>query len=129
MTPELLTLTLAALLWGVQFFLYLASGHGSVDLNAAMGPRDVPFDRPTICARMHRALSNHTEGLVLYAIAAGVITLTDQSTAVTATCAWIYLTARVLYVPSYAYGWTPGRTLIWMTGFFATMAMLVAALI
>lgn len=129
MTPELLTLTLAALLWGVQFFAYLASGHGSVDLNAAMGPRDVPFDRPPVCARLHRALSNHTEGLVLYAIAAGVIAVTDESTAFTATGAWVYLAARVLYVPAYAFGWTPWRTIIWMAGFFATMAMLVAALV
>ena len=41
----------------------------------------------------------------------------------------IYLLARILYVPAYAYGWTPWRSLIWTVGFFATLAMLLAALL
>jgi len=129
MTPELITLTLAALLWGVQFAAYLAAGHGQIDISKALGPRDAPFDKPGLSGRLHRALTNHTEGLVLFAIAALVIAVSGQSTAFTAACGWIYLAARVLYVPAYAFGWTPGRTLIWMAGFFATMAMLVAALL
>lgn len=129
MTPELVSLTLAALLWGVQFAAYLAAGHGKIDINAAIGPRDAPFDKPGVSGRLHRALSNHTEGLVLYAIAALVVSVTDQSTAFTIACAWIYLGARILYVPAYAFGWTPGRTIIWMAGLFATLSMLVAALL
>jgi uncharacterized MAPEG superfamily protein len=129
MTPELTILTLSTLLWSVQFFLYLAVGRNKMDLQAAMGPRDVPLARPDICGRMHRALWNHTEGLVLFAIAALVVTFSDQSTAYTTIAAAIYLICRILYVPAYAFGWTPGRTLIWMGGFFATNAMLIMALI
>ncbi|NCU21433.1 MAPEG family protein, partial [Candidatus Falkowbacteria bacterium] len=44
-------------------------------------------------------------------------------------CAFTYLGARILYVPAYAYGWTPWRSVIWAVGFFATVAMLIAALI
>ncbi|MBO9411558.1 MULTISPECIES: MAPEG family protein [unclassified Ruegeria] len=128
MTPETTVLTLAALLWAVQFIAYLAVGHGKIDLNKAMGPRDTEVDRPGASGRMHRALSNMTEGLTLFAIAALVITVTGQSTSFTATAAWIFLIARVLYVPAYALGWTPWRTIIWMAGFLATVAMLLAAL-
>lgn len=129
MTPELTSLTLAALLWGLQFLAYLGAGHGKIDIRAAVGPRDTPFDKPGLAGRLHRALSNHTEGLVIFAIAAIVTTASDQSTGFTTACAWVFLGARVLYVPAYAFGWTPGRTLIWMAGFFATMAMLVANLL
>ncbi|MDA5558347.1 MAPEG family protein [Shimia sp. MMG029] len=129
MTYELTILTYAALLWGLQFFAYLAVSHGKMDLDWAMGPRDEEGKRPGASGRMHRALSNHTEGLVLFAIAALVVTISDQSTNVTATCATIYLAARQLYVPAYALGWQPWRTVIWMAGFFATMALLIAALI
>jgi uncharacterized MAPEG superfamily protein len=129
MTPELTVLTLAALLWAVQFFAYLAVSHGKMDINKAMGPRDEPVEKPGTSGRMQRALSNHTEGLTLFAIAALVITVTNQSTQLTVTTAWIYLAMRVLYVPAYALGLTPWRTLIWMVGFFATVTILIAALL
>ena len=58
-----------------------------------------------------------------------MITLTDQSTPFTAACAWTYLAARALYVPAYALGWNPWRSLIWAFGFLATLAMLIAALL
>ena len=129
MTTELTVLTLAGLLWALQFFAYLASGHRKMDINKAMGPRDTEVDRPGISGRMHRALSNHTEGLVLFGIAALVITVSQQSTGYTGALAWVYLVARVLYVPAYAFNWVPWRSLIWAFGLFATIAMLVAALI
>jgi uncharacterized MAPEG superfamily protein len=129
MTYELTILTYAALLWGLQFFAYLAVGHGKMDIDWAMGPRDQEGKRPGAVGRMHRAMINHTEGLVLFGIAALVVSVSGQSTGFTAACASIYLAARLLYVPAYALAWQPWRTVIWMAGFFATMAMLVAALI
>ncbi|WP_170772561.1 MAPEG family protein [Ruegeria lacuscaerulensis] len=128
MTPEITVLTLAALLWAVQFIAYLAVSHGKMDVNKAIGPRDTEIDRPGASGRMHRALSNLTEGLTLFAIAALVITVTGQSTSFTAAAAWIFLIARVIYVPAYALGWTPWRTIVWLVSFFATVAMLLAAL-
>ena len=38
-------------------------------------------------------------------------------------------TARVLYIPAYAFGLTPWRTLIWIAGFASTITMLAAALL
>ena len=48
---------------------------------------------------------------------------------VTQTAAWVYLGARILYVPAYYLGWRPGRSAIWAVGFFATLTLLLAALI
>ncbi|MCW8843055.1 MAG: MAPEG family protein, partial [Rhodobacteraceae bacterium] len=80
-------------------------------------------------ARLHRAMNNHFEGLILFSIAALVVTLADKSTGFTAACAYTYLGARVLYVPAYAFGWVPWRSLIWAVGLVATLLLLVAALL
>ncbi len=79
--------------------------------------------------RLYRAFNNHFEALILFTIAVVVVTFGDQSTAFTAACAWVYLGARVLYIPAYAFGWVPWRSLIFFVGFLATMFMILAALI
>jgi uncharacterized MAPEG superfamily protein len=35
----------------------------------------------------------------------------------------------VLYVPAYAFGWNPWRSLIWAVGFLATVAMIGVSLL
>ncbi|PIE12136.1 MAG: hypothetical protein CSA72_00775 [Rhodobacterales bacterium] len=129
MTPELTALTVAALLQAIQFVLYSASAQKQVGTDYAAGPRDEQRQLTGTAGRLQRALQNHFEGLILFTIAVLVVTLSAQATPFTAGCAYAYLGARVLYVPAYAFGWTPGRSLIWFVGFFATLAMLVSALI
>ena len=82
-----------------------------------------------VTARLQRAMNNHFEGLILFTLAVVVVTLGQQSSPVTQTAAWIYLGARILYVPAYALGWRPWRSAIWGIGFFATLTMIVASLI
>lgn len=129
MTPELTVLTFAALLQVVQFAAYSVAANRQVGTQKALGPRDTPVQLTGLAGRFQRALNNHFEGLILFTIACVVVTLGDQSTPVTATCAWVYLIARVFYVPAYAFGLSPWRSLIWMAGFIATISMLIAALI
>lgn len=131
MTPELTALALAALLQGVQFVLYAVPANRDLGPGYTMSARDRPpsRDMSEITARLGRAMDNHFEGLILFAIAVIVVMLGGASTGFTAACAWVYLAARVLYVPAYAFGWTPWRSLIWMTGFGATMLMILAALL
>ncbi len=129
MTPELIALTLAALLQVVQFTIYSLTAQRQVGTDYAASPRDEPRQLTGLAGRAQRAMNNHFEGLILFGIAVFVITASDQATPFTAACAWIYLGARVLYVPAYLYGWTPGRSLIWVAGFLATVLMLLAALL
>jgi uncharacterized MAPEG superfamily protein len=65
----------------------------------------------------------------MFTLAVVVVTLSGQSSAFTAACAWTYLAARILYIPAYAFGLTPWRSWIWLVGFLATVAMLLAALL
>jgi uncharacterized MAPEG superfamily protein len=129
MTTELTALALAALLQVVQFITMAVPTNAQVGPGQTTGPRDEPIRLTGTAGRLKRALDNHFEGLILFTIAVLVVTLGQQSTGFTAVCAWIYVVARVLYVPAYALGLTPWRSIIWMIGFGATVAMIVAALV
>jgi uncharacterized MAPEG superfamily protein len=74
-------------------------------------------------------MNNHFEGLILFTLAVLVITASDQSTPFTAACAFAYLGARLLYIPAYALGWRLWRSAIWAVGWFATLGLMLAALI
>jgi uncharacterized MAPEG superfamily protein len=131
MTPELTTLTLATLLQFVQFALYAVPANLELGTGYTMSARDREPSREMSqrTARLGRAFDNHFQGLLLFAIAALVIHTTGQSSSFTAACAWIYLIARIAYVPAYVLGWNPARSFIWFAGFLATAFMLIAALL
>lgn len=124
MPVELKVLGFAALLQFVQFILM------AVPVNIQLGPaytggsRDEEKRATGVAGRLKRAMDNHFEGLILFTIAVIVVVLGEASSSVTATCAWTYLAARVLYIPAYASGVFLIRSLIWTVGFVATFVML-----
>lgn len=135
MTPELTVLSLAALLQAVQFALMSVPANLELGTRSTMGPRDWADRGQPVEAllsrrtgRLYRALGNHFEALILFTIAVVVVTLADRSTPFTAACAWVYLGARILYVPAYAFGWVPWRSVLFAIGFAATMLMILATL-
>jgi uncharacterized MAPEG superfamily protein len=129
MGTELTVLALAGLLQAVQFGIFSVLANRQVGLRVAMGPRDQAGAPTGQAGRAQRAMNNHFEGLILFILAVVVVTVGGQTSAVTAGCAWIYLVARIFYIPAYLLGWVPWRTLIWAAGFLATMVMIVAALV
>ena len=131
MTPELTALTLAALLQIGQFALYAIPANLELGPGYTMSARDRDPTRQLSerTARLGRAFDNHFQGLILFAIAVAVIQMSAQNSGITAACAWIYLIARIAYVPAYALGLRPHRSVIWFIGLMATTAMLIAALL
>jgi len=131
MSVELTALTLAAILQYVQFVMYAVPANLELGSGYTMSARDREPSKTLSdkTARLGRAFSNHFEGLILFAIAVLVTELSGQNSGFTALCATIYLFARVAYIPAYALGWRPWRSVIWMIGFGATFVMLVAALL
>ena len=73
-------------------------------------------------------MDNHFEAMALFTIAVVALSISGKGGALTAACAWVYLAARILYVPAYAFGWSPWRSAIFGVGATATMVMLLAAL-
>ncbi len=125
MTSELTVLALAALLQIVQFVAYSVAANLQVGPRYAMGPRDTPRSLKGLAGRLQRALTNHFEGLILFTIAVLVVHLSGSANSASAWAAWAYLGARVAYVPAYAFGLSPWRSLIWMVGLFATLTLLL----
>ena len=129
MTPELTVLGLAAILQAGQIALAGWSMNRDVGADYNAGPRDSQPELSVLTGRLRRAVSNHFEALILFTIAVVVVILSGAASTVTATCAWLYLGARILYVPAYAFGWTPWRSVIFAIGATATLVMIVTALI
>ena len=131
MTPELTTLALAAILLAAQFIPFSIRANAELTSGYTTSARDKPPSRQmsVLTGRLQRALNNHFESLILFTIAVVVVTLGNQSSTVTKCAAYTYLAARILYVPAYALGWRPWRSVIWMVGFFATFTMIIAALV
>ncbi|MCD9148233.1 MAPEG family protein [Pseudophaeobacter flagellatus] len=136
MTPALTALTLAALLQVIQIALMAVPANLELGQGKTLSPRDrdrlggeLQDQVSKRTARLYRAMNNHFEGLILFSIACVVVTLAEASSPFTTGCAFAYLGARVLYIPAYAFGWVPWRSLIWAVGYIATAAMLVAALL
>lgn len=135
MTPELTVLALAALLQVVQFALMAIPANLELGVGKTASPRDTSrLKTPLVeqvsdrTGRLMRAFTNHFEALILFTIAVVVVSVSDQSTSFTAACAWVYLGARVLYIPAYAFGWVPWRSFIFFVGLLATTLMILAAL-
>ncbi len=132
MTTELTVLVLAGLLQIAQLMLYAIPANIELGVARTMSPRDEPIDPVQelnlATARLKRAYDNHFEALVLFAIAAVGVTLAGKSTLLTQICAHAYLVARILYVPAYASGAVPWRSVFYGVGLFATAIMLLAAL-
>ena len=132
MTPERTVLALAALLQAVQLVLMAVPANLELGMGKTLGPRD---DQSLVerlsprTQRLRRALANHFDALALFTVPVVVVTLSGQASGFTAACAWTYLAARVLYVPAYAFGWVPWRSVIWAIGFLATLLMILAAFV
>ncbi len=131
MTPELTALALSGLLQAAIFVPFSIRANRELGTGYTTSPRDrAPTKQISpLTGRLQRTLNNHFEGLILFTLAVVVVTLGNQSSAVTGYAAYTYLAARVLYIPAYALGWKPWRSAIWLVGFVATLTMIVAALI
>ncbi|MEM7054988.1 MAG: MAPEG family protein [Pseudomonadota bacterium] len=128
MTTEITVLGYVVLLQALQFLLMAFLVNRQLGIQYAGGPRDTQKEIKGIAGRVFRAHNNHFEALILFSIAVMIVTLGDASSALTQACAWMYLLARVLYIPAYASGVFLLRSVIWAIGFVATLAMVVVAL-
>ncbi len=129
MTPELTVLALAAILQAAQIAVAAMAMNADVGAKWNASPRDSQPEFSPLTGRLRRAVNNHFESLAFLTIAVVVISISGQNSAATATAAWVHLAARLLYVPAYAFGWTPWRSVIWGIGFAAVMVMILAGLI
>ena len=129
MSPVLTALGLAALLQIVQIALYAVLGNRELGVSYALSPRDETRSLSGTAARAQRAMNNHFESLLLFAIAVCLCQFSQSNTHLTAGAAWTYIIARTLYIPAYLFGLSPWRTILWTLGLGAICVILGASLI
>lgn len=129
MTPELTILGWTLVLALVQILLASTLRTAETGIVYNMGPRDEPAKpmRP-ITARVQRAQANLLETLPLFVAAVLIAHVAGRSSDMTLLGAQIYLGARVLYVPLYAFGVPLVRSLAWVAA-MGGLAMILAAIL
>jgi len=130
MPTEITVLALAGLLLLVHVFsaTHFKTKQYGVDWN--MGARDE--DTPPlneIAARLDRSRANFLETLPLAIIALFGVVLAGKATELTAIAAWVWLGARVIYLPLYWAGVPKVRTYVWGIGLLALLYVLGVVLL
>lgn len=129
MTPELAALAATVLVHTAAVTWSQKSLEQDIGREGNLAPRDGDLDLSQKTQRLRRALANHTENIGPFIIAVVLVQITDSNSWFTAACAWVFVAARALYLPSYAFGWVPWRSYIYMAGVIATFAMIIASLL
>jgi uncharacterized MAPEG superfamily protein len=108
---------------------YLLAGPGTgARLKIALGPRDSQPPLSAAGCRAERALANMYEALPVFMGLALLLLIGGKPSELATQGAWIFLVARILYVPAYLAGIFGLRSLIWVVGWVGLLQMLMALL-
>lgn len=129
MSIELTLLAWTLVLALVQILIAAHARTRETGLAYNAGPRDaatVPVGR--LAGRLKRAQSNLFETLPVFAAAVLIAHAAGREGSLSATGAWLYLIARVVYVPLYAAGIPYVRSLAWVVSMVGVLLVLVPLL-
>ena len=119
---------IAVLGWSVVLLLVqvILQATSTFDLGPyLLGPRDDNRQSGNVMAgRFKRALENLLETYPAFVALALALVVTGKSGDIAATGAWVWLAARVVYVPLYAFGVPAVRTLVWCVSIVGLLMML-----
>lgn len=102
----------AALLF-VQVVLQATATYG-LGPNYLLGPRDEKRQPNVLAGRLERALKNMLETYPAFIALVVALAVAGKTGGIAATGAWIWLAARIVYVPVYAAGIPVVRTALWL---------------
>jgi uncharacterized MAPEG superfamily protein len=97
-------------------------------LAESLGPRDHPRPYTVAGGRAARALANMQEALPVFLALALMNMIVGTAAGMAITGGWVFLMARIVYLPLYLAG-VPGlRTLVWAVGWVGLVLMLIPLL-
>jgi uncharacterized MAPEG superfamily protein len=94
-------------------------------LGVLLGPRDSPRPFTVIGGRAARALANMQEALPVFLALALMNMIVGSAAAMVITGGWVFLIARVVYLPLYLAGIPALRTLAWGASWVGLVMMLI----
>jgi uncharacterized MAPEG superfamily protein len=126
-TPaELKLLGVAVIVGLVQLSWATAVARREQDPKWVLGPQD---DKPPLgrmAARVDRAFKNFMETFPLFAAAVVAADLAGMLGGLTRWGSGLYVAARALYVPLYAFGVPVARTVVWIIGSLGLLLVVAA---
>lgn len=129
MTTELTLLAWTLVLALVQIMLTanLRTAETGIQYNASARDGEAPPPRP-VTARLQRAQANLFETLPLFIGAVLIGHVSGSEGDLTLWGCWMYLIARIVYIPLYAAGIPYVRSLVWLVS-LAGLVMVLAAVL
>ncbi|WAC48649.1 MAPEG family protein [Asticcacaulis sp. SL142] len=129
MTHEVFILVYAVILGLIHLVITAAAARRQEgNLKWAAGPRDEPVVHTGMAGRLQRSFANFKETFVFFAVIIICLALRGRTNELSQLGATVYLVARILYIPAYAFGW-PFRFAIWGVSMFGIVTCLIALLI
>lgn len=129
MTTELTILGWTLVLALVQVFIPAALRNKETGSAYNAGPRDDPGPPVgKVTGRLQRAQRNLLETLPVFAVAILIAHVANREGALTLWGAWLYLLARIVYVPLYAFGVPVIRSLAFQVSLVGLTILLIAIL-
>ena len=125
---ELTVLGLYGLLVAITLMAQSMGAGAQFGMAYQLSSRDEGRTAAGIVARLERALANSVVGMALFAPAILILAEREASTPTTLMVANIFLLARIVYLPSYAFKIGALRSLAWIVGFACTIALYVMGL-
>ena len=115
MPTELTILAWGAVLLFVHIFAAVQAKTRQYGTKWNMGARDEAVPPPSpVVGRLERARDNFLETLPLAIVALLGVVVAGKTSSTTALGGWLWLGARVVYLPLYGFGVPKVRTLVWM---------------
>lgn len=129
MTTELTLLawTLVLALVHIMLVANLRTAETGIQYNASARDGEAPPPRP-VTARLQRAQANLFETLPLFIGAVLIAHVSGSEGDLTLWGCWMYLVARIVYIPLYAAGIPYVRSLVWLVS-LAGLVMVLAAVL
>jgi uncharacterized MAPEG superfamily protein len=128
LSGELSMLAIAIVLGLFQLLIAARAGNSQRGLKWNVGPRDeAPRAVGKVAGRLERAFRNFLETFPFFAAAVLVAALAGRHNWATLWGAELYVAARIVYLPLYAFGVPVLRTLVWIAATLGIL-LIVAAL-
>ncbi len=127
LSVEFTMLGFAVVLGLLQLLIAARTGNSQRGLAWNVGARDKePPPVGAVAGRLDRAFRNFMETFPFFAVAVLTAHATDRFSWITVVGTQVYLAARIVYVPLYAFGVPVVRTLVWLISLVGLLLTLAA---
>ncbi|MDG2522844.1 MAPEG family protein [Caulobacter segnis] len=123
---ELKMLGAAVIVGLVHLFWGSAAAQPQIGLKWNVGPRDEPRPLTGMAGRLQRAFANFRETFAFFVALLLAVVLSGKTGGLSAVGTMVYVAARAVYIPLYAFGVPVVRSIVWLISMVGLLMLLAA---